>query len=60
MAGAIALGRPDALAEALRTEDIPDVPPNSIAYVDGYGNLKTTLTNRAFAARVGSLPSRAH
>jgi hypothetical protein len=41
-AGAIAVGTPDALAEEIRRADIPDVPPNRVAYVDGYGNLKTT------------------
>jgi hypothetical protein len=42
-AGAIALGQPDALGEKIPLSDIPDVPPNSIAYIDGYGNLKTTI-----------------
>ncbi|HJU06555.1 MAG TPA: hypothetical protein VJ692_15510 [Nitrospiraceae bacterium] len=42
-AAAIALGRPQALAEDMAHEDIPDVPANRIAYIDGYGNLKTTI-----------------
>jgi hypothetical protein len=42
-AGAIALGQPDALHEEIPLSDIPDVPPNCIAYIDGYGNLKTTI-----------------
>ena len=42
-AGAIALGQPDALAEEIDRADIPSVPPNRIAYIDGYGNLKTTI-----------------
>jgi hypothetical protein len=42
-AAAIALGQPDALAEPMQPADIPDVPQNSIAYIDGYGNLKTTI-----------------
>jgi hypothetical protein len=42
-AGAIALGQPDALGEEIPPSDIPDVPPNCIAYIDGYGNLKTTI-----------------
>ena len=42
-AGAIALGQPDALGEEISPSDIPDVPPNCIAYIDGYGNLKTTI-----------------
>lgn len=42
-AAAIALGQPDALAEVITPSDIPDIPKNCIAYVDGYGNLKTTI-----------------
>jgi hypothetical protein len=42
-AGAIALGQPDALGEEIPPSDIPDVPSNCIAYIDGYGNLKTTI-----------------
>ena len=42
-AAAIALGRPDALDEKVRRSDLPSVPANRIAYVDGYGNLKTTI-----------------
>jgi S-adenosylmethionine hydrolase len=49
-AAAIALGQPDAIAEELDKELIPDVPRNRIAYVDGYGNLKTTIR---FAPDVG-------
>ena len=42
-AGAIALGQPDALADELDPAAIPAVPPSRVAYVDGYGNLKTTI-----------------
>lgn len=42
-AAGVALGRPDALAEELERSAIPDVPENQIAYIDGYGNLKTTI-----------------
>ncbi len=42
-AAAIALGQPEALAEELGRADVPDIPTHRIAYVDGYGNLKTTL-----------------
>jgi hypothetical protein len=42
-AAAIALGQPDALAEAIDAGSIPDVPEGRVAYVDGYGNLKTTI-----------------
>jgi hypothetical protein len=43
-AAAIALGRPDALADEIRRDEIPSVPPDRVAYIDGYGNLKTTLS----------------
>lgn len=42
-AGAIALGKPDALAENIPLENIPQIPSNRIAYIDGYGNIKTTI-----------------
>jgi len=48
-AAAILLGRPEALGEALAPGDVPDVPGAAVAYVDGYGNLKTTL-------RAGDVP----
>lgn len=46
-AAAIALGQPDALDEEIPPSDIPDVPHNCIAYIDGYGNLKTTIKHEA-------------
>jgi hypothetical protein len=42
-AAAIALGRSQALAEDIDPRLIPDVPVSRIAYIDGYGNVKTTL-----------------
>lgn len=42
-AAAIALGRSRALAEDIEPRLIPDVPPSRIAYIDGYGNVKTTI-----------------
>ena len=42
-AAAIALGQPDALANEIRSQDVPDVPTDCVAYIDGYGNLKTTI-----------------
>jgi hypothetical protein len=45
-AAAIALGRPQALSEEIDPASIPDVPANRIAYIDGYGNLKTTIPYR--------------
>ena len=53
-AAAIALGQPDALAEKIPPSDIPDVPQNRIAYIDGYGNLKTTIKHDANNVRSGS------
>jgi len=52
-AGAIALGLPDALADPIPRADIPDVPRDRIAYIDGYGNLKTTI-GYGGAARAGA------
>lgn len=53
-AGAIALGQPDALGEEIDRALIPGVPANCIAYIDGYGNLKTTIRSDASAVRSGS------
>jgi len=53
-AAAIALGQPDALADELESTTIPAVPPNRIAYVDGYGNLKTTVPAGAVRAPSGA------
>ena len=50
-AGAIALGRPEALAGVMGAGDIPDVPHGRVAYVDGYGNLKTTIPSAPPGAR---------
>ncbi len=46
-AARIACGWPDALAGYLDPLDVPPVPPNRVAYVDGYGNLKTTIRSGA-------------
>jgi hypothetical protein len=59
-AGAIAVGRPDALGDAVRPADVPAVPANRVAYVDGYGNLKTTIpsgtwSGSAVRVRVGEV-----
>ena len=42
-AASIALGKTDALGVAMKHGDIPDIPGSRIAYIDGYGNLKTTV-----------------
>ena len=54
-AAAIALGRPDALEEPIESGAIPDVPAGRVAYVDGYGNLKTTFDRSAIRAREGAM-----
>lgn len=43
-AAAIVLGFPHALGEEIDVRMIPDPPSSSVAYVDGYGNMKTTMT----------------
>jgi hypothetical protein len=53
-AAAIALGQADALAEELRPADIAAVPPNRVTYIDGYGNVKTTIRFGASALRAGT------
>ena len=40
---AVLRGEPGALGEGLEPATIPDVPERVVAYVDGFGNLKTTL-----------------
>ena len=42
-AAAIALGVAGALGEEIDTSAVPDIPLHRIAYIDGYGNLKTTV-----------------
>jgi hypothetical protein len=54
-AAAIALGRPEAVAEPLPRTDIPEVPGYRIAYIDGYGNLKTTIRLHENPVRSGSV-----
>ena len=52
-AGAVAVGQPDALAEELPRDAIPPVPSARVAYVDGYGNLKTTIAETDAIAEPG-------
>ncbi|MGF1482441.1 MAG: S-adenosyl-l-methionine hydroxide adenosyltransferase family protein [Cyanophyceae cyanobacterium] len=42
-AAAIAKGDRSLIGDALQPEDIPDAPTERIAWVDGYGNIKTTI-----------------
>jgi len=53
-AGDIVAGSSGALAGEIEPSKIPDVPKNRIAYVDGYGNLKTTTEHSALAAASGT------
>lgn len=40
---AVVRGAAGALAEGLEPDLIPDIPEAAVAYIDGFGNLKTTL-----------------
>jgi S-adenosylmethionine hydrolase len=40
---AVATGQPDALAETMPRDHIPDIPEKRVAYTDGFGNIKTTV-----------------
>ena len=42
-AGAIASGDTSLLGEPIKPADIPDIPSDRVAWVDGYGNIKTTI-----------------
>ncbi len=53
-AAAIALGELGALGEAVEAAQIPPVPANQVAYIDGYGNLKTTIEHGASTVRSGA------
>jgi S-adenosylmethionine hydrolase len=53
-AAAIALGKPEALDDLLDPAAIPHIPENRIAYIDGYGNLKTTIQPNTHQVEVGS------
>lgn len=42
-AGSIIRGEEQLLGDEIPPEKLPDPPPNRIAWVDGYGNIKTTI-----------------
>lgn len=59
-------GKPDALAEPVPAGIVPGVPDSVIAYVDSFGNIKTTLTDlpghppgSAVRVRIGSAEHQA-
>jgi hypothetical protein len=56
-AAAIALGLPTALGDEIDARALPPPPSSVIAYVDGYGNLKTTI---AYDAKKVELGKRIH
>ena len=56
-AAAIALGQPNALADTIDPADIPDISDHCIAYIDGYGNLKTTIQPKDHQADMGAVVS---
>lgn len=52
-AAAIAMRTPTALGDEIDANSVPPPPSSVIAYVDGYGNLKTTLPYEAKLVRPG-------
>jgi hypothetical protein len=42
-AGAIGRGDLSVLGEVLNKSDVPDAPSDRVAWIDGYGNIKTTI-----------------
>ncbi len=52
-AAAIALGLPMTLGDEINPDTLPAPPSSVIAYVDGYGNLKTTVAYDAEKVRPG-------
>lgn len=52
-AAAIALGLPTALGDEIDARALPPPPSSVIAYVDGYGNMKTTIAYDAKKVRPG-------
>jgi len=53
VASAIMCGQPQSLAERIPPAEMPAVPSHRIAYIDGYGNLKTTITQGTLAGPCG-------
>ncbi len=50
----IALGRLGALGDEMVPTSVPNVPENRLAYVDGYGNLKTTVEHGSLGIEPGA------
>ena len=52
-AAAIALGVGDMLGDDINEDALPEPPSSVVAYVDGYGNIKTTIPYQADAVASG-------
>jgi S-adenosylmethionine hydrolase len=52
-AAAITVGLPDAFEGPLEVASLPNPPSSAIAYVDGYGNIKTTIPYHPNTMRPG-------
>ena len=50
----IAYGEKRFIGEDIPVAEIPDAPENRIGFIDGYGNLKTTLRHRRCRIPVGT------
>lgn len=50
----IAQGDAALLAERVSSDQIPEIPKNRIAYIDGYGNLKITLDRDSLSSPAGA------
>jgi S-adenosylmethionine hydrolase len=46
----VANGSPEAFAEGMPRDHIPDIPVNRVAYIDGFGNIKTTVPAGTYKA----------
>jgi hypothetical protein len=56
---ALAANNTSVLAGNIPISEIPDVPANCVAYIDGYGNIKTTIPLQVSVTPGGSI-SQAH
>ena len=52
-AAAIVLGEPGILGDLIDPSEFPDLPEAAVAYVDGYGNIKTTIPGPRAEALAG-------
>lgn len=51
---AVAQDEPDILGETVPPQLVPELPTSSIAYIDGFGNIKTTIQLGHYAVPPGS------